>query len=67
MRLYGRGPGVSAERFDDLSSPDALARWVAPLRHLADDADQVHVLTNNHTCEAALLTARVLATLVVEA
>jgi uncharacterized protein YecE (DUF72 family) len=41
-------PGLTAaERFRYLYSEQELERWVAPVRELAANAEQVHVLMNN--------------------
>jgi uncharacterized protein YecE (DUF72 family) len=54
VRFHGRNaetwekPGLSAaERFEYLYSEDELAEWVEPVRELAGQAAQVHVLMNN--------------------
>ncbi len=55
LRLHGRnrstwqkkGLDTAAQRFDYLYSGAELAEFVAPLRRMAEDARQVHVLFNN--------------------
>ena len=54
VRLHGRNAArwnraarSAAERFDYLYSPAELAEWVPPVRRLADEAREVHVLFNN--------------------
>lgn len=54
LRLHGHNAGTwegraatAAERFDYLYSEDELREWVPPIRRLADEAREVHVLMNN--------------------
>jgi uncharacterized protein YecE (DUF72 family) len=36
------------ERYDYLYSPDELAPWVGRIEEIAERADDIYVLTNNH-------------------
>ena len=54
VRFHGRNaenwkkPGLSAaERFDYAYSDQELGEWLAPIRRLADEAKEVHLLMNN--------------------
>lgn len=67
FRLHGhnaagwrRGASV-AERFDYLYEPRELLQWQAPLRRIADQARQVHVVFNNCVRDFAVLGAKDLA------
>lgn len=64
LRMHGqnvtgwrRGASVQ-ERFDYLYSPTELARWVAPLRRLAEQAERVDVVFNNCVQDYAVLNAK---------
>jgi uncharacterized protein YecE (DUF72 family) len=55
VRMHGRNAGTwnvrggsASDRFDYLYSADELAEWVAPLRRIAESAEQAYVLFNNN-------------------
>ncbi|MCS6805439.1 MAG: DUF72 domain-containing protein [Acidobacteriota bacterium] len=55
VRLHGRNADQwfaqssdAAARYDYLYSPEELAPWVDRIRHMASQADEVYVITNNH-------------------
>jgi uncharacterized protein YecE (DUF72 family) len=55
VRMHGRNAetwnvrgGSASDRFDYLYSDEELREWVAPLRELSDQADEVYVLFNNN-------------------
>jgi uncharacterized protein YecE (DUF72 family) len=55
VRFHGRNAetwnkrgGSAAERFDYLYSDDELREWVAPLRELAEHAQQAYAFFNNN-------------------
>jgi uncharacterized protein YecE (DUF72 family) len=55
VRMHGRNAGTwnvrggsASDRFDYLYSEDELREWAAPLRELAESADEVYVLFNNN-------------------
>jgi uncharacterized protein YecE (DUF72 family) len=57
-------PNISAaERFRYLYTEEELKGWVAPIRRLAEEADQVHVLMNNCYGDYGVRNARQLAEL----
>ena len=45
------------ERYDYLYSPDELAPWAARTAEMADDAEDVYVVTNNHNLGKAAVNA----------
>lgn len=62
VRFHGRnratwegGAATAAERFDHLYDEAELKSWVAPIQRLSGEAEQVHVLFNNCTYDAAQL------------
>jgi uncharacterized protein YecE (DUF72 family) len=70
VRFHGRNadtyekPNISAaERFRYLYTDEELRGWVAPIRDLAEGADQVHVLMNNCYADYGIRNARQLAEL----
>jgi uncharacterized protein YecE (DUF72 family) len=54
--LERRGATVG-ERFDYLYSEEELREWVSPIRHLAEQAQEVHVLMNNCVQDKAVVNA----------
>ncbi|MGL6280366.1 MAG: DUF72 domain-containing protein [Gaiella sp.] len=62
-----RGARSAADRFDWMYAPEELAEWVAPLRRLAEEAQEVHALFNNNRDDFAPRSARILRTLLDEA
>ena len=61
VRFHGRNaenwkkPGLTAaERFDYQYTKEELAEWLGKIEHLADDADEVHVLMNNCYADKAV-------------
>jgi uncharacterized protein YecE (DUF72 family) len=55
VRMHGRNAktwnvrgGSASDRFDYLYSEDELREWVAPLRKLSQEAEEVYVLFNNN-------------------
>jgi uncharacterized protein YecE (DUF72 family) len=55
VRFHGRNAmtwnirgGKSSDRFDWMYEPEELAEWVAPVRRLAEQADEVYALFNNN-------------------
>jgi len=74
LRFHGRnqgawsGPAASAaERFDYLYTEEELDEWVKPIQRLSKEAEQVHVVMNNCTYDAAQLSGYGMATLLQEA
>ncbi len=64
VRFHGRNAenwkkkGISAaERFDYQYTKEELAEWLGKIEHLADDADEVHVLMNNCYADKAVTNA----------
>jgi uncharacterized protein YecE (DUF72 family) len=45
------------ERYDYLYSPDELAPWVARTEEIAQDAEEIYVVTNNHNLGKAAVNA----------
>ena len=73
LRLHGHNaetwekPNITAaERFRYLYSEDELRGWVGPVRALAEQAEQVHVLMNNCYRDYAVRNARQLAGLLAQ-
>jgi uncharacterized protein YecE (DUF72 family) len=73
LRLHGHNaetwekPNITAaERFRYLYSEDELRGWVGPVRALAEQAEQVHVLMNNCYRDYAVRNARQLAALLAQ-
>ena len=64
---HGRRAASASERFDYLYPPDELRSFVGPVRRLADEADEVHVLFNNCHLDYAQRNARALHQLMDEA
>ncbi len=56
-----------AERFDYLYRPSELRAWVAPVKKLASEAEQVHAVFNNCVRNYAVLNAKDLAVLLEQA
>ncbi len=74
VRFHGRnratwegGAQTAAERFDHLYDEGELTTWVEPIRRLSDRAEQVHVIFNNCTYDAAQLSGYGIAALLSEA
>ena len=74
VRFHGRNaenwkkPGLTAaERFDYSYSKEELGEWLAPIRRLADEAREVHLLMNNCYADKAVTNASDLARLLQEA
>ena len=74
VRFHGRNaenwkkPGLTAaERFDYAYSKEELAEWLAPIRRLAGEAKEVHLLMNNCYADKAVNNARDLVRLLQEA
>ena len=70
IRFHGQNaetyekPNISAaERFRYLYTEEELKGWVDPIRHLAEQADRVHVLMNNCYGDYGVRNARQLAKL----
>lgn len=70
VRMHGRNTAAwrrrgttVLERFNYLYSPTELASWLAPVRQLADEAEQVHVVFNNCVRDFAVVNARGFASL----
>ena len=70
VRFHGRNAqnwkkkGISAaERFDYRYTKEELAEWLGKIEHLADDAEEVHVLMNNCYADKAVTNARELVAL----
>jgi uncharacterized protein YecE (DUF72 family) len=68
VRFHGRNReawakkgATVAERFDYLYSEEELEEWVEPVRGLAKEAQQVHLLMNNCVEDKAVVNARQLA------
>ncbi len=60
-------PGLTAaERFQYLYSDDELGQWVKPVRELAGEAKQVHVLMNNCYADYGVRNASQMAALLAE-
>lgn len=64
VRYHGRNAGTwymkaetTAQRFDYLYSRDELQAWVAPVRELEAQADEVHLLMNNNRSNYAVRNA----------
>src|SRR5512144_437058 len=73
LRLHGHNaetwekPGLTpAERFRYLYAEDELRDWVGPVRALAEQAHQVHVLMNNCYRDYAVRNARQLVALLAQ-
>lgn len=60
---YGKPNMSVAERFRYLYTEDELKSWAAPIRNLAEHAEQVHVLMNNCYGDYGVRNARQLAEL----
>jgi uncharacterized protein YecE (DUF72 family) len=74
VRFHGRnratwegGGSTAAERFDHLYTPEELGEWVDGVRELSDQAEEVHVVMNNCTYDAAQLGGYGIAALLREA
>ena len=70
VRFHGRnsatwdaGVSTAAERFDWLYDTVELASWVEPIQSLMDEANEVHVVMNNCTYNAAQLNGKGMAAL----
>jgi len=70
VRFHGRNAdtwykhgGTAADRFDYLYSAEELAEWVAPIRQLAENADEVFVMFNNNRYDYAQRNAAEIATI----
>ncbi|HET9958291.1 MAG TPA: DUF72 domain-containing protein [Polyangiaceae bacterium] len=63
---FGKRGASVIERFCYLYSPQELAPWVAPVRRLAGNAREVHVLFNNCVRNFAVLGAKDLAALLAQ-
>ena len=48
QQTWNKRTGSAAERFDYLYSDEELAEWVAPLRELAEQAQNVYAMFNNN-------------------
>ena len=71
LRFHGRNKATwsrpvssAAERFDHLYSEEELSEWIEPIQRLSDEAEDVHVVMNNCTYDAAQLSAYGIAALV---
>lgn len=60
---YVRGAASSTDRFDYLYSKDELAEWKPRVEQVAEQAQQVHLLTNNNRSNYAVVNAFDLASL----
>ena len=73
LRLHGHNvggwrPGASVlERFNYLYGPEELQAWASPVKKLADASDEVHVVFNNCVRDFAVLNAKGMAALVLDA
>jgi uncharacterized protein YecE (DUF72 family) len=74
VRFHGRNlegftkkGATVAERFNYLYAPGELRPWIEPLRKLASGAEEVHAVFNNCVRNYAVLNAKDLAALLVEA
>jgi len=70
VRFHGRNAEnwkkkglTAAERFDYSYSKEELAEWLGKIEHLADEAEEVHVLMNNCYGDKAVANAADMATL----
>jgi uncharacterized protein YecE (DUF72 family) len=68
VRFHGRNAETweargltTAERFNYLYSPEELGEWVPRIRHMAQEAEEVHVLFNNCYRDYAVRNARQMA------
>jgi len=73
VRFHGRNaenwkkPGLSAaERFDYAYSKQELGEWLAPIRRLAEEAKEVHLLMNNCYGDKAVQNAAELSELLLD-
>jgi uncharacterized protein YecE (DUF72 family) len=64
VRFHGRNRetwerkgATASDRFDYLYSEDELREWVSPIKRLADEAREVHVLMNNCVRDKAVVNA----------
>jgi uncharacterized protein YecE (DUF72 family) len=55
--MWERRGATVGERFDYLYSEDELREWVSPIHHLAEQAQEVHVLMNNCVQDKAIVNA----------
>ena len=55
--MWERRGATVGERFDYLYSEEELREWVSPIRHLAEQAQEVHVLMNNCVQDKAVVNA----------
>ena len=73
VRFHGRnratwegGGSTAAERFDYLYDPRELQEWTDGIRELSEEAEEVHIVMNNCTYDAAQLGAYNIAALLQE-
>ncbi|MGI8607907.1 MAG: DUF72 domain-containing protein [Candidatus Dormibacteria bacterium] len=55
QKWYVKNASSSTERFDYLYREETLREWVPKVRHLAAEAEQVHVLFNNNRSNYAVV------------
>jgi uncharacterized protein YecE (DUF72 family) len=55
--MWERRGATVGERFDYLYAEDELREWVSPIHHLAEQAQEVHVLMNNCVQDKAVVNA----------
>jgi uncharacterized protein YecE (DUF72 family) len=55
--MWERKGATVGERFDYLYSEEELREWVSPIHHLAEQAQEVHVLMNNCVQDKAVVNA----------
>ena len=55
--LFAKPGLTAAERFDYSYSKAELGEWLAPIRRLADEANEVHLLMNNCYADKAVRNA----------